>query len=492
MNHRVTIHQKSSLDTARLDTTQDAVVIVPGIMGSELRDTTTGTTLWGLSGARWLVKAWTRPGGLKNLHMTDAELAGDIGRVQPIQLLRHSAWTPYLKGCEPYTDLITAIHQCAAHPAAVLEFPYDWRLPVATNGQLLAAAARRHLEAWRSHPAHDEARRTRVDERPARLVFVAHSMGGLVTQSALDPQHDSELADDTRAVITLGTPFYGAVKAATILNSGRGAPVPLPHQQLKKLCAAMPGLHDLLPQYVCVLDGKDALRLTPSDVERLGGNRELAQEAADFAAKRAAIELPGHVAVAGSGQTTAQSLTLQDGVVTTHCHTVRRNTDHTFIRDPHGHLKVFDVQGDGTVHKESAAVGPAITTLPLQHGAVASDRFALRAVQELLRGDSHLGPPMGGPGCGVDTPDLVSPGQPWELHIAGVHSPAGANCRIAPADPADTTAPMSPRLRLSHHGLVATASLPRPGLYRVTVTTHDRRKVSQLVLAAELPFGREP
>src|SRR4051794_9324730 len=84
--------------------TQDAVVIVPGIMGSELRDTATGATLWGLSGVRWLIKAWTRPGGLAALHMTDAELEGRTGRIQPVQLLRHSAWTPYLKGCEPYTD----------------------------------------------------------------------------------------------------------------------------------------------------------------------------------------------------------------------------------------------------------------------------------------------------------------------------------------------------------------------------------------------------
>jgi hypothetical protein len=30
------------------DKTQDAVVVVPGIMGSRLRETTTGTLLWGL------------------------------------------------------------------------------------------------------------------------------------------------------------------------------------------------------------------------------------------------------------------------------------------------------------------------------------------------------------------------------------------------------------------------------------------------------------
>ncbi|WP_254401551.1 triacylglycerol lipase [Streptomyces sp. AC555_RSS877] len=485
MNQPTANQRKSTPAPEKRGITQDAVIIVPGIMGSELRDAETGATLWGLSTVRWLMKAWTRPGGLAALHMTDAELEGNTGRIQPVQLLRHSAWTPYLKGCEPYTDLIAAAHACVAHPDAVLEFPYDWRLPIASNGRLLAAAARRHLTAWLNHPAHAQARRARVDERPGRLVFVAHSMGGLVTQAALDPLHDSELAGDTRAVITLGTPFHGAVKAAAILNTGRKTPVPLPHKQLRELCSTMPGLHDLLPQYVCVLNDNDARRLTPSDVEHLGGHRELARLAADFAAKRTAIELPGHRAVAGTGQITAQSLTLRDGVMQTHCHTVRRNSDHTFIRDSDNNLKLFDVQGDGTVHKESAAIGGAVSTLPLQHGAVAADRFALRAVQELLRDDIHLGPPMGGPGCGLDIPDLVSPGQSWDLVITGVHSPAGISCHITATD-GSTAAPLGPRLRLTGRHLTATATLPAPGLYRVTVTTPDRRQVSQLILAADV------
>ncbi|MFD0056952.1 hypothetical protein ACFVHR_24880 [Streptomyces sp. NPDC127168] len=479
--------RKQTLSTdlrGKPDITQDAVVIVPGIMGSELLDTTTSRIVWGLSEAGWLIKSWTMPGGMTALQMTEDELTGRSGRIKPLQLLRHSAWTPYFKGFEPYTDLISAVHECTAHPDQVLEFPYDWRMPVAHNARLLAEAARRHLEAWHKHPAHDEARRTRVEAREARLVYVAHSMGGLLTQASLDPLIDRELAGDTRAVITLGTPFYGAVKAASILNSGRGTPVPLPHRRLRKLCATMPGLHDLLPQYICVIDGRDARRLSPADIESLGGNRDLARQASDDANKRAAIPLPGHRAVVGTGQTTAQSLTLKAGVLTTHCHTVRRNSAHDLVRNQSGELALFDVQGDGTVHKESAAVGPMLTHLPLQHGAVAADPFALSAVQELLREDIHLGPPMGGPGCGLEVPDLTQTGQPFDIRINGVHSTAGVRCAITPVDGSTTRQLSISRLQKAADRLTATVVVETPGLYRVTVVTRDRRQVSQLILTA--------
>lgn len=335
--------------------TQDAVVVVPGIMGSELLDTATGRLVWGLSGTRWLVSAWTSRDGLAALRMTDDELEGRVGRIVPTQLLRHSAWTPYLRGFEPYTELAATMRRCVPDPASVLEFPYDWRLPVAVNGRRLAAAARAHLMSWRGHPAHDAARRLRRDAAPARLVFVSHSMGGLVTQAALDPLHDSDLAADTRAVLTLGTPFYGAVAAASILNSGRGAPVPLPHGKLRDLCATMPGLHDLLPQYACLLDRGEARRLTPGDVAGIGGDPDLARLAADDAAKRIAIALPGHHAFIGTSQETTQSLSIDNGTVHAHCHTARRHSDGSFIRRGDGQLATFDCEGDGTVSTESAS-----------------------------------------------------------------------------------------------------------------------------------------
>ncbi|KOU54212.1 hypothetical protein ADK54_02305 [Streptomyces sp. WM6378] len=452
-------------------------------MGSELRDTSTGRVLWGLSGTGWLLKAWTSRHGLQELHLTEDELAGKVGRIQATRLLRHSAWTPYLRGQEPYTDLLDAVRDCVAHPDAVLEFPYDWRLPVAWNARILAERARRHLTAWQNHPAHHRARAHRTDQRAARLVFVAHSMGGLVTRAALDGTHDSDLATDTRSVITLGTPFHSAVKAAVILNTGRGTPVPLPHRKLRALCATMPGLHDLLPQYRCLRTGDDVRPLTVSDITALGGNPYLAQDACDFSAAQRHVKLPDHRAVVGTTQATWQSLTLRDGAVEPHGDGARSNSDGTLIRDRNNRVMYFSVHGDGTVYRESASLSPVVTTLPLQHGDLARAESALEAVGEILMEDLFLGPPQGEPGCGIALPDLVTVGEPWALTVDRVDSLAGLTCHVANTD--DPTDRQQPTPGWEDGQITARITLSEPGLHRVTLHSHDGHTVSQLVMAAE-------
>ncbi|MGI5450710.1 lipase/acyltransferase domain-containing protein [Streptomyces sp. CA-243310] len=472
--------------------TQDAVVIVPGIMGSELFDTHTNKRLWGLGGISWLRRAWTSPTGLEGLRMTDEELDGKHTRVKATGLLKHSAWTPYFAGQEPYTDLVETVATSVAGRAAILEFAYDWRLPIAANARLLAAAAREHLTSWRLHPDHDTARRHRVDEREARLVFVAHSMGGLVTRAALDARYDSDLLDDTRGVITLGTPFHGAVKAAVILNTGRGTPVPLPHRRLRAICADMPGLHDLLPQYKSLRSNGDVRHLTPSDITSIGGNPELARNAAVFHHGQRKITLPDHRSVVGVNQPTWQNLTIRDGQVEAHLDGARTHGDGTYLRDHHKNVKFFHVHGDGTVYKESAAVAPSVTTLPLQHGDVAKAETALDAVTEIIREDAHMGPPLGEAGCGLTTPDLVEAGRPWTFTLSGVDSLAGITCRLTNLeDPQDR---QDPALNWEDGRPTAHVSVTAPGLYRISIRTPDGFTITQLVMADEpgLPLREGP
>ncbi|MFI7386578.1 esterase/lipase family protein [Streptomyces sp. NPDC049813] len=465
-----------------LHVTQDAVVIVPGIMGSELRSTVTGDVLWGLSGAGWLLRAWTRRDGLAELHLTEDELTGRTGRIEATRLLRHGTWTPYLRGQEPYTDLLDTVREYVADPAAVLPYPYDWRLPVATNGKLLAARAREHLTAWRAHPAHRAALAHRADQRPARLVFVAHSMGGLVTRSALDGSHGDDLAADTRTVITLGTPFHGSVKAAVILNSGRGAPVPLPHAKLRALCATMPGLHDLLPLYRCLREGDDVRRPGAGDLASLGGHPDLARESLAFHARQQGVELPDHRTVVGTRQPTWQSLSVTDGQITAYEDGPRPHSDGTLIRDRDGHVRYFAVHGDGTVYRDAATLAGHVSTVPVQHGDLARADSALDAVADILLEDLPHGVPLGEPGCGLSVPDLAEAGTAWRAVAEHVDSVQGLTCTLT--DTATGTALSAP-LRMEDGRPTATLTAPAPGLYRVALHTYDRYTISQLVLVTQ-------
>lgn len=474
------------------------MVVVPGIMGSALRETTgQRRVLWGLEDARWLVSAWRGRGeGMRPLHLDERERSGHYGRVEATGLLRFPVWAPFLHGLEPYDHLLKAVREKVADPAAVLAFAYDWRLPVAVNGALLAEAAHRHLAAWRDSDAHRRARRLHPDQREGRLVFVAHSMGGLVTRAAFAhaAAQGSDLSGDTRAVVTLGTPFLGSVKSAVILGGSRSDPLPaLPKRRMQALAATLPGVHDLLPDHRCVDAGRDVLRLTPADVAVLGGDKELAAQAQDFQERMRAPGtpgLPGHRAVVGVAQPTAQSLRLVDGVVHEQYAAFERNGDGEPARDPDTGLPTRrDRAGDGTVYRDAAAPAGAVgvTWLPLQHGALAKDSVALAYVRAVLtEHDQDLGPALGAGDIGLDLPDCVDAGRPWLLRLLPapgdtLDTHAGIACTVH--DAATDRRVSTPRLGWYDGGVAAPVTLPAPGLYRIRVTTGGTSPLTQLVLA---------
>jgi len=468
------------------DTSPDAVVVVPGLMGSVLADAQTGRTLWGFTDLRWYVRAWTTGAGLADLRLTDQELQGRYGRVKATGLLRMPAYARIFAGFEPYTKLVNRIRAAAAHPAAVLEFPYDWRLPIAHNGHLLAEAALAHLARWRAHQAHEVARRRHPTGRPAQLVLVAHSMGGLLARYlSLIPG----ATDDVRATVTLGTPFYGSAKAAVLLNSGRGAPLPARRPLaaalradadtgLRALAATLPGVHDLLPTYRCLDAGASARRLSTADIVLLGGDSELAEAARALHERLAGAALVGHRAVVGVAQPTPQSVTIQDGVVEAH--------QYTCEGDAAGPLRRVDRAGDATVYRESAALaGAAHTYLPQQHGSLAKTDEAIACAVHVLteRDPDAFGPPLGAGDIGLDLPDLVFPGEEWTAVVTGAVRPGAIRCYVR--DAATGRLVDLPPLEVRDGALAARPRLPGPGLYSVEVAGSAQSPVSQLVLAGD-------
>ncbi|MEU3460424.1 hypothetical protein ABZ721_10760 [Streptomyces sp. NPDC006733] len=439
--------------------------MIPGIMGSELVDAASGRVLWGINDPRWYVKAWLSGTGLSPLHLTPDEREGTIGRVRPSRLLRAPAYAPVLRGIEPYARLVAAVRGCMADPGAVLEFPYDWRLPVAVNARLLAAAAERHLEAWRAADPRN---------RQAQLVLVAHSMGGLLAWHFTALLGGSALV---RSTVTLGTPFFGSVKAALILGTGVGGPLPLPKGRLRALAATLPGLYDLLPRYRCVDEGTTARRLTAGDVGSLGGDDELAAASSAWhehlaAAPRAAPD--ARVQLVGDRQRTLQSLTLRDGVPRGHAVTCRPAAD--------GSIERVDLSGDETVYAEAAAL-PGVQALPLpqSHSGLCNAEEVAMTVRRVLLGLDR-GPwlaPSGG--VGLRLPDLVVAGEAFEVAVDYCDSPVGVRCTV---EDAATGRVVDRPLLAQRDGVVrASAVLGRPGLYRLGVKTRGFDAVTQLVLA---------
>lgn len=435
---------------------------------------------------------------MRPLHLDDEERCGRYGRLKATGLLRTPAWAPFFQGLEPYGDLLQEVKRTVADPAAVLEFAYDWRLPLSHNGQLLSEAAHRHLAAWRASDAHQRARRSHPDEREARLVFVVHSMGGLVTRAAVAhaAAQGSDLTGDIRAVVTLGTPFLGSVKAAVILGGNRSDPLPaLPRRRMQALAATLPGLHELLPDYRCVDAGLDVHRLTPADVAALGGDRELAAASQDFQRRMRdprTPALPGHRAVVGIAQPTPQSLRLEGGVVHEEYRAFERNSDGDLARDPTTGIPVRrNRAGDGTVYRDAATLShtDAVTWLPLQHGALAKDSFAIRFVHAVLTDHDHgLGPALGTGNIGLEVPDSVDAGQPWTVRLLPapgdvLDTLAGITCTVHDAETGRGI--LVPSLHWHDDAIAARIVLPRPGLYRVRIETGPNGPVTQLVLATD-------
>jgi pimeloyl-ACP methyl ester carboxylesterase len=436
---------------------RDAVVVLPGIMGSELVERDTGLQLWGLTDPGWYLSAWTGGEALRKLAVTEEELSGRTDRVVATGLLKFApAVAPMLRGVEPYTRLVQAVTSVTVHPDAVLEFPYDWRLPVAYNATLLAEAAERHLTAWRAHPAGSAA---------ARLVFVAHSMGGLVAHCLA-----SRLAsEDFRALIALGTPFRGAATAASILAQGRFG---LPRRRLRRLAATLPGVYDLLPTHPCVEDGQKFRRLDASDVERLGGDRVLAEQALRVASGRAAV--PGLSTVVGADQRTMLGMRLADGTVEALHHLTR--TDGSAVAE----------HGDGTVYRGSATFGTEPHFVAQKHGSLGRTGDVLTQVRNVLTGEQGI--ELGVSRYGLDTPDVIDVGQRARIVVRSTTDDLRIDCRVQDISTGEDLTPPAFHVE-DDTTAVARMRFARPGVYRVSVKGGGGSSVSELVMVLPTTGG---
>ncbi|MER5865555.1 hypothetical protein [Kitasatospora sp. NPDC002040] len=380
----------------------DLVVVVPGIMGSRLADRD-GKPVWNLSG----------PAALRGLRAF-AGLAprlsvgpdGEDGGVRAVGLMRDlhvlpGVWTPV----DGYDGLTTWLQQKftltartaglpAGLPVNLVEFAYDWRLSCRVNSARLATRVARELELWRG---------SAPERREARVVFVCHSMGGLIARHYVAHRGGWEV---TRRLITLGTPHRGSLDALLRLVNGLAKPWLPSALSLTAFARSLPSLHELLPGYAC-LPGPDGTLLRPEEVTGLPG--------VDLELLAAAGLLHREIAAGGPAE-----LIPFTGV--------RQPTPTTAEWDGERLVPLLtiggqDEGGDGTVPRLAGTpveFPDALVRTPREkHGSLQNHRSVRDELWGLLGPErpTHRGE-HGDVELAVSAPDLVDPGEPYPVTVS--------------------------------------------------------------------------
>lgn len=209
---------KEIVKTINVDKMKKAIIVVPGIMGSNLIDGNTDEWLWmndSLAGGATMWKIlWNKLDCDENGESKNINIVPRVGKEEYGAL-------------NIYENLLNSLRKEYGDQYSVIFAPYDWRLG------LFPAASRLKQEI------------DKYDE----VSIVAHSMGGLVVEKYLDSSSD---AAKIKKVITLGTPYWGAVMAPNTLYTGEVDAFPV----IVSMMMALPmkgtlnnftGVYELLP-----------------------------------------------------------------------------------------------------------------------------------------------------------------------------------------------------------------------------------------------------
>lgn len=199
------------------------IVVLPGITGSVLKkhghDLWTVPNILGNAVQNWI--PGLKPGIAEQmlLHHDDA-FQDDLGDgIEPAGLMSGVYIQPGLftlvDGYKPLTDRIKSdfviregtLDLKDTRPANYFEFAYDWRRDNRYNARRLQNLIKHKLPLWQAERRTDK----------AKVILVAHSMGGLVARYYLECLGGRE---DCRALITMGTPYRGSIKSLNYLENG--------------------------------------------------------------------------------------------------------------------------------------------------------------------------------------------------------------------------------------------------------------------------------
>lgn len=247
----------------------DIVIVIPGLIGSVLSKD--GKALWGTSpGALWRVVAG---GALDQLELggPDNEV-DDLGDgISATALINNVEMIPGLWKQGGYSILARKLVQSMdlVRDENYFEFPYDWRRSNRVSARRLEAAVTAWLSAWRETSGNAE----------AKVVFVVHSMGGLVARYYIECLNGWKT---TRTLISFGAPYRGSGNALGFLCNGFAWNVgPLKAFDGTKAIRSFDSVYQLLPTYGFVdAGGAGLVRVSELDLPHL--DRQRAIHARDF------------------------------------------------------------------------------------------------------------------------------------------------------------------------------------------------------------------
>jgi pimeloyl-ACP methyl ester carboxylesterase len=354
----------------------DIVVLLPGITGSVLERN--GREVWGTSIESVLRGLFSGGQSVQDLRLEhDEPDADDIGDgVRATRLVNDVHLFPGLWAIDGYTKVAARLRQRLrlSSGANYYELPYDWR----RDNRVAARKLQRESAQWLT--------RRRTTHPDAKLVLIAHSMGGLVSRYFLEVLGGWR---DTRALVTFGTPYRGSLNALdSLVNGVRKAGI----LDLTELTRSFTSIYQLLPIYPCLDLGTGTLaRLSETDIPGLNQaqhDRVRAAEAFHREIESAARTNQGSVAagtiryairpVVGIDQPTSQTA-------------IRRSNAVDLLRSRNG----TDESGDGTVPRVSATPiekgEEQAAFAAARHGSLQNSDAVLAHVQGVLTSPRDLG-----------------------------------------------------------------------------------------------------
>ncbi len=375
----------------------NVLVLIPGILGSVLvKD---GREIWGASGSSIAANLLTFGKALNGLVLphgighNDPKDGVAAPRVLPSLYMVPRFWKAdgYGRLTDRLKERFTLTAATNGQVGNLFEFP--WRLSNQLNAQRLSDAVIPALDRWRQATKNPN----------AKLIFICHSMGGLVARYFLELLGDREL---TTKLITIGTPYQGSINALDALVNGLFLGLGPIGISVDKLIRSYPSVHQLLPNYDCLGVGNGELvNLSEAELPNIAKN-DVTEALAFHSRISDSIEKNSKYetfAIKGVDQPTNQSALLRNGKV-----------------EPMRSYKGEDKSGDGTVSRPSSHPpeweneGPSVF-VSQSHALLQSTDSNVTQIFGMLTG--NLGKFMGGTGIGLDIPAIVEAGKTVPIDV---------------------------------------------------------------------------